>query len=124
MVKSTGAIPSHVQALVHFTVGVIVALSVLSVLDRPVREEFLTIFASGFWGMVPDGHWLLHEAGLNGVAGIWRAFHATPYANVFWLHGVIDGLETGRPNLEAGIALTVLAVAVVGYYWLNDWSPE
>lgn len=110
------------QALVHFTVGVVGALALLTVLDRPVREEFLVTFASGFWGMAPDGHWLLHEAGLAGPARVWRAFHASPTANLFWFHGVIDGLETGRPNLEAGIALAVLVVVVVGYYRFNDWG--
>jgi len=110
------------QALVHFTVGVFGALVVLTFVDRPAREEFLWLFFSGFWGMVPDGYWLLLEFGIEGPATAWRSFHGTPLANVFWFHHLIDSLETGRQNLEAGVALAVLLVFVLLYYWFNDWT--
>lgn len=110
-----------VQALVHFTVGVFVGLSILTVVDWPVRREFALIFLSGFWGLIPDGHWLVAEFGADGVAAAWRAFHRTPYANVFWFHHLIDSAETGRDTLEAGVALFALLVSVAGYYRYNDW---
>lgn len=112
------------QALVHFTVGVAVALGVLTLLDRPVPEEFLLTFASGFWAMLPDGHWLLREFGFDGLAEPWLALHGSALANLFWFHGLIDSLETGRPNLEGGVALAILVVLVVGYYRFNDWTVE
>lgn len=110
------------QALVHFTVGVFMALMLLTVIDRPVRQEFLLMFFSGFWGLVPDGHWLLRDVGIDGVAEMWKVVHQTPYANVFWFHHFIDSIETGRNNLEAGISLGVLLVLVLGYYRYNDWA--
>lgn len=112
------------QALVHFAVGVFAALLVLVFVDRPVEEEFLATFLSGFWGLVPDGHWLLREFGIDGPAAAWRAFHQTPYANVFWFHHLVDSLETGRENLEAGVALGILLVLVFAYYRYNDWAVE
>jgi len=80
------------------------------------------MFASGFWGMVPDGHWMLHEFGVDGGAALWRNFHGSVFANVCWFHGLIDAMETGRDNLEAGIALAILLVLVAGYYRFNDWT--
>lgn len=110
------------RPLVHFTVGVVVALAVLTAVDLPVRREFLVTFFSGFWGMIPDGHWLFREFGLDGPATAWRSVHQSAFANVFWLHRVIDSLETGRPNLETGGALLVLLVVVLLYYRYNDWA--
>jgi hypothetical protein len=80
------------------------------------------MFLSGFWAMVPDGHWLLRELGIVGPANVWRSIHQTTYANLFWFHHFIDSVETGRNNLEAGIALGILFVLVLGYYRYNDWT--
>jgi hypothetical protein len=110
------------QAVVHFTVGVFAALLGLTLLNWPVRQEFLIMFVSGFWAMIPDGHWLLREIGAVGPADAWRSFHQSPLANVFWLHHFIDSIETGRNNLKAGISLAVLLVLVFGYYRYNDWT--
>jgi hypothetical protein len=113
-----------VQALVHFVVGVSAALLIFSVVDWPVRREFLATFLSGFWAMIPDGHWLLREGGVDAAVDAWRSFHQTPYANVFWFHHAIDSLETGQPNLEAGVSLAVLLVVVLLYYRYNDWTMK
>jgi hypothetical protein len=110
------------QALVHFAVGIAGGLLLFSVLDRPVRREFLFVFASGFWAMVPDFHWVLRWVGLDRVAAVWKAGHASPFANVFWFHQLLDNSETGRNNLEAGVALAGLVLAVGVYYWTNDWT--
>lgn len=110
------------QALVHFTVGVFLALLALTVVDYSVRREFLLLVLSGFWALVPDGHWLLREFGIGGPAAVWHSFHQTPYANLFWFHHLIDSLETGRENLEAGVALGVLLVLTLVYYRYNDWT--
>ncbi|QCC47197.1 hypothetical protein [Halobellus limi] len=110
------------QALVHFTVGISIALLIFTRVDLPTPQEFLLMFCSGFWGLVPDGHWLFREFGITGVASTWRAVHQTVYVNVFWFHHFIDSIETGRNNLEAGIALGILLVAVAGYHRYNDWT--
>lgn len=110
------------QAIVHFTVGVFSALLIFSVVDFASRQEFLLTFLSGFWAMAPDGHWLLREFGVDGPANAWKSFHQTGYADVFWFHHAIDSIETGRPNLEAGVSLFVLLVAVLVYHRYNDWD--
>ena len=112
------------QALVHFAVGISIALLILTRTDLPARQEFLLMFCSGFWGLIPDGHWLFREFGIMGIAGAWRTVHQTRYANVFWFHHFIDSIETGRNNLEAGVALGILLMVVVGYYHYNDWTAE
>jgi len=103
-------------------VGVSAALLALTFVDRPVRQEFLLLFLSGFWALVPDGHWMLREFGLTGPANVWRSVHQTVYANVFWFDHLIDHSETGRNNIEAGVGLAVMLACVAGYYVFNDWS--
>jgi hypothetical protein len=75
--------------------------------------------------MLPDGHWMLHEAGLDGPAAAWKALHgSSALADLFWFHRLLDGAETGRPRVEMGVALAGLAVAVGVYYLANDWDAE
>lgn len=112
------------DALVHFAVGLSGGLLALLLVDWPPRREFLLTFSSGVWAMVPDGHWLLHEAGLEAPAALWKLAHATPAADLFWFHRVLDRNETGRPTVEMGAALAVLFVVVVVYYLGNDWDED
>ena len=112
------------DALVHFAVGLAGGLLALLLVDWRPRREFLATFASGVWAMVPDGHWMLHELGFDAPASLWRSFHMTPVANVFWLHHFLDQHETGRPKVEMGVAFAGLLVVVVGYYLGNDWDPD
>jgi hypothetical protein len=112
------------QALVHFAVGISGALVLLSFIDWPPQREFLAMFLSGIWAMIPDGHWLLREFGINGPATAWRSVHQTVFADIFWFHHLIDSMETGRNNLEAGISLLLLLTLVFGYYRYNDWTTE
>jgi hypothetical protein len=112
------------QALVHFAIGISMALLILSVVDLPAQREFLLTFLSGFWALLPDGHWLFREFGIMGVGSGWRAVHQTTVANVFWFHHFIDGIETGQKNLEGGVALVILLMAVAGYYRYNDWTSS
>jgi hypothetical protein len=110
------------EALVHFAVGRFRALLALTVVDYAVRREFLRLVLSGFWALVPDGHWMLRGFEVDGPATAWHSFLQTTYANLFWFHRLIDSLETGRGNLEAGIALGVLLVLTLVDYRNNDWS--
>jgi hypothetical protein len=112
------------QALVHFIVGIGLGIILLSLVDLPPKQEFLLMFYSGFWAMLPDGHWLFREFEYMGIAAIWRSFHQTPYANIFWFHHFIDSIETGRKNLESGIALILLFIIISGYYQYNDWTID
>ncbi|WP_372910422.1 hypothetical protein [Salinigranum sp.] len=112
------------DALVHFAVGLTGGLLALLLVDWSPRREFLVTFASGVWAMIPDGHWMFHELGVDSVATAWRAAHATPAANLFWFHRVLDRSETGRPRVEMGVALVGLFVAVGAFYVVNDWDAD
>jgi len=108
--------------VVHFVVGLTLGLVVLVVVDWPQHREFLFVFASGLWAILPDGHWMLTEFGLDGPAAVWKGFHRTVFADPFWFHHFLDASETGRKNLEAGMGLFFLFVAVGVYYAANNWE--
>lgn len=108
------------QALVHFVVGMSAALFLLGFVDRAPHKEVTLAVVSGFWALVPDGYWLLLELGIETGTGRWQALHGSEYANVFWLHGLVDSLETGRPNLQAGIALAAFVGVVLWYYAVSE----
>jgi hypothetical protein len=112
------------DAFVHFTVGLGGGLLALLLVNWPTQREFLVMFASGVWALVPDGHWMLHEAGFHAPASLWRAAHHTTAANLFWFHQIIDRAETGRPKVEMGVALVGLLLVVGVYYVVNDWSSR
>lgn len=110
------------QAIVHFSLGLTGGLLVLLFVDWAQPREFLFTFASGIWGMLPDGHWMLSAFGLDGPAAVWRSVHMTPFANVFWFHHFLDAHETGHDNIEAGASLLLLVLVVCLYYLSNDWE--
>ena len=112
--------------IVHFVVGLTCGLVALLFVDWPQRREFLFVFASGLWAILPDGHWMLTEFGFDGPAAVWKSFHQTAWTNLFWFHHFLDNHETGRRNLEAGVSLLLLFAAVGVYYVANDWEvgPE
>lgn len=112
------------EAIVHFAVGLTGGLLVLLFVDWEQSREFLATFASGVWAMVPDGHWMLSEFGVDGPAAVWKSFHGTAWANLFWFHHLLDSHETGRGNLEAGVSLFALVLAVGVYYAANNWGAE
>lgn len=112
----------RMQALVHFAVGLAGGLVLLLLVDLQAREEFAVLLASGFWAIAPDFWWAFREFGYESIALRGRAVHQSPISNLFWFHWLLDQLETGNNNLEAGLALALLGVVAVGYYRYNDWS--
>jgi hypothetical protein len=110
------------EAIVHFAVGLTGGLLLLLFVDWAQPREFLLTFASGVWAMLPDGHWMLSEFGLGGPAAVWKSFHMTAFADLFWFHRFLDTHETGRGNLEAGLSLLLLFAVVGLYYAANDWE--
>lgn len=110
------------DALVHFAVGLSGGLVVLLLVDWHPRWEFLAIFASGVWALVPDAHWMFRGLGFDSVADVWYAFHRSRLADLCWFHRYLDRSETGHPKIETGVALAVLLVAVGVYAAANDWT--
>ena len=109
------------QVIAHFTVGISIALLILTFVDWRVSREFVLIFLSGFWGVIPDFHWILRRSGFQGIATTWKTFHQSDWANLFWFHQIMDSAETGQKDFEAAISLLVLGVSVIVYHRYNDW---
>ena len=72
--------------------------------------------------MGPDIHWVVREFGVDGVVDPLQARHRNVFADLFWVHRLIDSLETGRETLGAAVALGVLLVPVAACYRCNDWA--
>lgn len=110
------------RAIVHFAVGISGMLLVLTYLDLGYRREFLLMFASGFWALIPDlGFVLLRIIG-PGVASVWKRVFNSVFGNLFWFHTVLDDLESADDVLELVGALVLLAAAISVYYVSNDWE--
>lgn len=107
--------------MVHFAVGMSMGLLLLIIVDFSPRVEFGLIIASGFWAVIPDGHWIVLEMGFPDIAALWKAFHQTTWANLFWFHRVLDRFETGQNTLEGSISLGILLFAAIVYLFFNNW---
>jgi hypothetical protein len=110
------------RAFVHFSVGVSGMLFCLLFIELEPRHEFLALFASGLWALVPDLGWLLLRIGLPGSAALWKQLFNSLLGNLFWFHPVLDAIEPENRVFEmvGGFALLGLAVSI--YYLLNDWD--
>ena len=96
-------------AIVHFTVGFVAVLAVLSLLPL-TRYRLTGAYLGGIWALVPDA-WRLDAAGL----GRWlHALHDSPRAEVFFFHRTLDAPAYRAHNLELTfLSLLVLGVAFV-----------
>lgn len=110
------------QALVHFTVGMSMAMILLLLVDFQPSEEFFLVFLSGYWALIPDGHMILRELGLQNLARPWYSFHRSPVADLFWFHRFIDHHETGEKNVELGVTLLLFLVVIISFYRYNHWT--
>ena len=110
------------RSIVHFSLGVSVMLVVLTFVNLDYRHEFLLMFLSGFWAMVPDLGWLLLRIGMPGTAAVWKAVFNSPLGLIFWLSPYLDGLEPVNRVFEMTSAFTMLGIGIVVYYFGNDWE--
>lgn len=98
-------------ALVHFTVGFVSVLAVVSVL-RITRYRLTGAYLGGIWALVPDAHHLLDGPIGRRVA----ALHGTPRADVFFLHHALDQPVFRAHNVElVFLSLVALGLAFAGY---------
>ena len=112
------------RAFVHFSVGVSGMLLLLSFVDLEFRRQFLAMFASGLWALVPDVGWLLLRVGLPEAATLWKALFNSPLGNLFWFHPVLDAIEPENRVFEMVGGVALLGFAVGAYYLLNDWEAD
>lgn len=92
-------------AIVHFTVGFITILTLLSVFPL-TRYRLTGAYAGGVWAIGPDIH---HVISGDLSQRIYR-LHNTPRADIFFFHHTLDGQFYRAHNME----LTFLSLLVLG----------
>ncbi|MCL9816654.1 hypothetical protein [Natronocalculus amylovorans] len=101
-------------AIVHFAVGFVIGLFILSIL--PITRYRLTgAFLAGVWGVVPDVHHIMDNgARANRVYEI----HNSQISDIFFFHYTLD-----RPFFrDLSVELTFLSFAALGLSFLiYDW---
>ncbi|EMA44806.1 hypothetical protein [Halococcus saccharolyticus] len=112
------------RAIVHFSVGVSGMLLILLVVERSFRQQFLLIFASGLWAVIPDLGWLLLRVGTPEASVLWKQVFNSVVGYLFWFHPLLDAMEPENRVYEMGGAFSLLGVAVVTFYLLNDWDAD
>jgi hypothetical protein len=97
-------------ALAHFAVGAAVTTLLVTFLVPTVRYPRTLALVGGGWAMLPD----LHQVSPVAVAPL-RAFHGSPWADLFWFHRTLDRLDPTDSALLAALFvggfLLVTAVA-------------
>jgi len=98
-------------ATTHFAIGLALGLLVLTPFISRWDNSTIAIM-SGFWAMVPDVGVFITE--LSFLQTAW-------WANMFWLHPLLDTFKTSYPNGETFAAMAFLLFTVVllerrGYY--------
>jgi hypothetical protein len=89
------------NALTHFALGLTIAvLALVPVVER--FEDSTVLVVSGIWALGPDLSLFVRQL---------QPLSESIWSNVFWFHGLVDAMETGYPNLEAFVALTMLLTA-------------
>lgn len=112
------------RAMVHFSLGASVMMIVLAFRGLENRQEFLLIFASGYWALVPDLGWLLLRLGVPRGAMVWKTVFNSPLGNLFWFAPILDAVEPVTPVFEMVSAFVLLSVGIVTYYFKNDWDDD
>lgn len=112
------------RAIVHFSVGVSGMLLLLLLLDLEERYDFVLMFASGFWALVPDLGWVLLRVDMGGVAILWKTLFNSAIGNVFWFHPFLDASEPDSAVIELTSAFVLMFCSVGLYYFANTWNDD
>lgn len=96
-------------AIAHFAVGAMATALLLTLVAPRLLRSPLVLVLGGVWGMLPDAHWVLPWG-----SDLVRSLHTTAWANVFWFHHYLDGVDPtdSRPLAAAAVgALLVVLLA-------------
>lgn len=95
--------------LAHFAVGGILTALVVTIVLPDVRYPRLIVTLGGVWGIVPDG-WRITPINRNAF----EAFHASPWADLFWFHYTLDRLDPADSLwIGLGAAVGFLLVTIL-----------
>jgi hypothetical protein len=102
-----------VFAIVHFTVGFVITLAVVSVLSL-TRYKMTTAYLGGVWALAPDSHHLASGTLSSQI----RTVHESQISDVFFLHYTFDKPFYRALNFElTAVSLAVLGIAFIAYDW-------
>lgn len=96
----------------------------LLLVDLNNRQDFLLIFTSGLWALVPDLGWLLLRVGLPETATLWKTVFNSVFGLIFWFHPVLDTIEPDNRVYEMTGGFVLLSFAVVMFSVANDWEDD
>ncbi|WP_459192997.1 hypothetical protein [Halosimplex sp. J119] len=106
-------------AIAHFAVGAACTAVVLTVLpDAPFQRTLVVI--GGIWAMIPDA-WRFLPVTAGEYA---HEFHATPLANLFWFHNVLDRVDVGDSNATGVVLLAGLLCVTAAAEYRDYRAPE
>jgi hypothetical protein len=95
-------------AIGHFAFGATLTALLVTFLLPRIPYPRTAVLVGGVWAMVPDA------AKLAPASSRLVAFHDSPWADVFWLHGVLDRFDAAdSPRLSALLVAVLLLVTVV-----------
>ena len=95
---------------------------ILLAFDWRPQIEFLLVFASGGWAMLPDGWYFLRYLGSGQLMLVGLEFHRSVFANVFWFHRILDLMESGNRRMEMAAAVIMLGTSVAMFTVFNGWE--
>lgn len=99
-------------------------LFILLFANLEYRREFLLMFASGLWALVPDLGWWFLRVDMPVAAATWKTVFNSAFGYLFWLHPFIDANEFDSRVLEMTSGFVILGLAVTTYYFANDWEAR
>lgn len=97
---------------VHIGFAGITTVLALFVLAPGTRYRGVVVLASVGWAVLPDFH---HALGpFPALQETWRMFHRSAFADLFWLHRVIDRSDPGDDPLRSLAMWGLFGAVVVG----------
>ncbi|WP_254768302.1 hypothetical protein [Salinilacihabitans rarus] len=104
------------MGVAHFALGAALTTLVVAASRPETRYPRTIVAVGGGWAMVPDAYKVL-PLPLPVAEEHLAAFHASPLADVFWLHRTLDRLD---PTNSGRVAAALLACFVAATL-LSEW---
>ena len=95
-------------AIAHFAVGAMATALLLTLVAPRLLRSPTVLVAGGVWGLLPDAHWVLPRG-----SDLVHSLHVTTWANVFWFHHYLDGVDPSDSRPLAAAAIGALLVVLL-----------
>lgn len=107
-------------AIAHFALGAACTAVLLTLVVPSVPLQRTLVGLGGVWAMLPDA-WRFLPTTSGAYA---HELHATPWANLFWFHNVVDRADVGDSTAVAALLLGVFLVVTLVSDYRNYRTPE